>query len=103
MAIQKSVRIMLWAVADRNSTSFTVNLAQDGSAYWVGQSRTGGMGGRIMNWFTEHPTAAKPTGAAVVAGADTVSLDPATLILTVTVPLKAQGTRHEIVVDLLFP
>lgn len=46
MAIQKSVRIMLWAIADRNSTSFTVNLAQDGDAYWVGQSRTGGMGGR---------------------------------------------------------
>jgi hypothetical protein len=103
MAIQKSVRIMMWAIADRNSTSFTVNLAQDGDAYWVGQSRTGGMGGRVINWFADHPAAPKPVGAVVVTGATTVALDAATSILTVTVPLKAQGTRHEIVVDLVFP
>jgi hypothetical protein len=103
MAIQKSARIMFWAIADRNSTTFTVNLAQDGDTYWVGQSKAQGPGGRIMNWFAEHPVTPKPVGAVVVTGATTVALDAATSILTVTVPLKAQGTRHEIVVDLVFP
>lgn len=60
------------------------------------------MGGRIMNWFSERPAAPKPVGATLVTGATAVALDAATSILTVTVPLKPQYTRHEIVVDLLF-
>jgi hypothetical protein len=97
MAIQKVVRVMVWAIADGVSTSFTFDL--NISPYWVGTNSPAGQGGAIVNWFGGASPGSKippPTGVVAIAGADSASL------VTINVPVQPAGSRHEVILDLLF-
>jgi hypothetical protein len=101
VAIQKAVRVMTWAVADGVSTSFSFNL--NISPYWVGTSGPTSVAGAIVNWFGGASSSSKfppPTGVVAIAGADSATLDSP--VVTVNVPVQPAGSRHEVILDLLF-
>jgi hypothetical protein len=101
MAIQKAVRIMVWARADGASASFTLNL--NNSAYWVGTNSPSGAGGAIVNWFAGASPSSQippPVAVVVVSGADSASI--VSPIVTVNVPVRAAGAEYNVVLDLLF-
>jgi hypothetical protein len=101
MAIQKVVRVMVWAIADGVSTSFTFDL--NISPYWVGTNSPAGQGGAIVNWFGGASPGSKippPTGVVAIAGADSASL--VSPVVTINVPVQPAGSRHEVILDLLF-
>jgi hypothetical protein len=101
MTIRKAVRVMLWAVADGESTSFTFDL--NISPYWVGTNSPTGQGGAIVNWIGGASPGSKippPTGVEVITGADSASV--VSPVVTVNVPVRLAGSRYNIVLDLLF-
>jgi hypothetical protein len=101
MAIKKVVRVMIWAVADGESMSFTFDL--NISPYWVGTNSPAGQGGAIVNWFGGASASSKfppPTGVVAIAGADSASL--VSPVVTINVPVQPAGSRHEVILDLLF-
>jgi hypothetical protein len=99
MAITKRIRIMTWATADGRLASFNLDLLND--PYWVGSAQPGGIGGHIMNWFTDKsPAGALPTGVAVIDGCDSASI--AGSVVTINVPVHAKGFVYHVALDLLF-
>jgi hypothetical protein len=101
VAIQKAVRVMVWSIADGVSTSFTFDL--NISPYWVGTNSPTGQGGAIVNWFGGASASSKfppPVDVVVIDGADSASL--VSPVVTVNVPVQPAGSRHEVILDLLF-
>jgi hypothetical protein len=83
------------------STSFTFDL--NISPYWVGTNSPAGQGGAIVNWFGGASPGSKippPTGVVAIAGADSASL--VSPVVTINVPVQPAGSRHEVILDLLF-
>lgn len=101
MAIQKVIRVMVWARADGVSDSFTFDL--NTSPYWVGTSGPDSVGGAIVNWFGGASASSKfppPIGVKTISGAERAELESP--IVTVFVPIQEAATRYEVVLDLLF-
>lgn len=59
MAITLRTRILVWATADGESTSFVFDLFK--SQFWIGTARPSGFGGHSPNFFTER-AAQLPSG-----------------------------------------
>ena len=101
MAIQKAVRIMVWARADGVSDSFTFDL--NVSPYWVGTSGPESVAGIIVNWFAGASPSSQippPVGIKMIAGGVTATL--VSPLVTVMVPVLEAGARYEVILDLLF-
>ena len=98
MAITLRTRILVWAMADGESTSFVFDLFQ--SQFWIGTAQPSGFGGHSPNFFTEK-AATLPSGVVVIDGAESASL--LNTIITVNVPVEPEGHVYKIIMDLLFP
>jgi len=101
VAIQKVVRIIVWARSDGESDSFTFDL--NTSPYWLAANAASGVGGIVVNWVGGASPGSKippPVGVKVVSGAVTASLESP--IVTVTVGVQAAGSRYDVVLDMLF-
>ena len=100
MAIAKSVRILVRAVADGESTQFSFDLATD--PYWVGESTTSGAGGAIVNWFTDTQGAG-PTDVMMISGALGANMAGAgSTVVVVDVAVANAGTVYEVVLETIF-
>jgi hypothetical protein len=102
MAIYKRIRTICWAIADGQSTSFTLNLSTE--PYLIDTTITQGLTGVLQNWgATTTPSNASPSGVAVVEGASSASISlPPGPIVTVNVPVQPSGFIYKVVMDLLF-
>jgi hypothetical protein len=102
MAITKAYRIRTIGIADGASTSFVLNVLHD--PYLIGSGSPGGASARMVNWFADIGAGSvpKPVGVKVIDGATSAVLNTSTLDVTITVPVKAAGTRYTITMDLLF-
>jgi hypothetical protein len=99
MAIQKAVRILIWAISDGTSTSFTFDLTKD--PYWVGAATSSGQGGRVTNWPADPGEAATtPTGVMLINGATSATIS--NTVVTVTVPVKPAKFLYAVTMDILF-
>ena len=101
MAIQKVVRLIVWARADGESTVFEFNL--NTSPYWLAANSPSGLGGIVVNWVGGASPGSQlppPTGVVVVSGATSALI--ASPIVTVEVPVKSVGTLYNVVLDMLF-
>ena len=98
MAITLRTRILVWATADGESTSFVFDLFK--SQFWIGTARPSGFGGHSPNFFTER-AAQLPSGVVVVDGAESASL--LNTMITVHVPVQPEGHVYKVTLDLLFP
>ena len=100
MAIQKAVRVQVWAISDGESDAFTFDLMSD--PYWIGSATTSGIGGRIMNWFAEADEvgASLPVGVLTVDGA--VSATLVGTVVTVNVPVQPAEHKYVVTLDFLF-
>src|SRR4029077_18722003 len=86
MAITLRTRILVWATADGESTSFVFDLFK--SQFWIGTARPSGFGGHSPNFFTER-AAQLPSGVVVVDGAESALL--LNTMITVQVPVQPEG------------
>jgi hypothetical protein len=101
MAICKRIRIVTWARADGQSSSFTLNLSTE--PYLIDTTITQDLTGVVQNWFTVSPSNASPSDVAVVEGALAASISlPPGPIVTVNVPIQPFGYIYRIILDLLF-
>jgi hypothetical protein len=97
MAITLRTRILVWAMADGESTSFVFDLFK--SQFWIGTAQPSGFGGHSPNFFTEK-AATLPSGVVVIDGAESASL--LNTMITVNVPVEPEGHVYRVTLDLLF-
>ena len=96
MAIQKCARILVTAIADGESTQFSLDLATD--PYWVGETTSTGTGGDITNW---EPTLA--TDVLMVSGATGANMAGAgSTAVIIDVAVANAGTVYKVVLDVVF-
>ena len=98
MAIGLRTRILVWATADGQESSFIFDPFK--SQFWVGAAQPSGFGVHSPNWFSEK-AGTLPSGVVVIDGASSASLSGT--LITVTLPVQPEGHVYKVTLDLLFP
>ena len=99
MSIQKCVRILTTAIADGESTQFTLNLVSD--PYWVGIGAPAGAGGMIMNWLADPEVG--PTDAIMVDGGTGANMaGTGSTVVVIDVPVRNAGDTYDVILDIIF-
>ena len=98
MAIGLRTRILVWATADGQESSFIFDLFK--SQFWVGAAQPSGFGVHSPNWFSEK-AATLPSGVVVIDGASSASLSGT--LITVTLPVHPEGHVYKVTLDCCSP